>query len=107
MGESGMENSRSHASSTAGGFRLETIGQDLRYAARQLRRNPGFAITAILTLALGIGASTAVFSVACRTILPGRAGANLAARSAGLPRRHLHSAAARGGGNAPAGAKSG
>lgn len=46
------------------GFRFETIWQDLRFAGRQLARNPGFAITAILTLSLGIGASTAVFSVA-------------------------------------------
>jgi putative ABC transport system permease protein len=39
------------------------IIQDLRYALRQLQRNPSFAITSVLTLALGIGATTAVFSV--------------------------------------------
>jgi putative ABC transport system permease protein len=43
---------------------FEDLFRDLGYALRQLRRNPGFAITAILTLMLGIGAATAVFSVA-------------------------------------------
>ncbi len=64
----GVERAREECREQRPGYRMETLLQDVRYSFRGFRRNPIFTMTVVVTLMLGIGATTAVFSIVDRIL---------------------------------------